>query len=96
MMESDNLLIEEYKNAMSRFVSGVTVVTSFNDEKPYGMTVSSFVSVSLNPPLVLICIDNRYITGKMIKKSGSFAINILNFEQKNIGQAFSDHKKTNA
>src|SRR5436309_1517254 len=47
----------EFKAAMSHFASGVTIVTTEHDGKPFGMTVASFASLSLHPPLILICIE---------------------------------------
>jgi len=79
----------EYKNAMSRWSSGVTIVTSFYQNKDFGMTVGSFTSVSLLPPLVSICIQSEYKSCRVIKHSKKFAVNILSKIHKNIGIVFS-------
>ena len=47
------------KDIMSNFAAAVTVVTSRDDERDHGLTVSAFTSVSLEPPLVLVCIGSR-------------------------------------
>ena len=63
------------------FASGVTVVTTVHEGKLRGVTVSAFASVSLNPPLVLICIANESESKDWIAESGVFAVNILSDEQ---------------
>ncbi len=62
---------------MGHFGSGVTVVTTRLEQVNYGMTVSSFASLSLVPPLVLICIDQTVATHDAIQRAGCFAVNIL-------------------
>ena len=73
-----------FRNVMGTFATGVTVVTTQDDEKiPYAVTVSSFTSVSLDPPLVLVCLDNQLASLEAFLKSGRFAINILAHDQEN-------------
>lgn len=62
---------------MGSFPSGVTVVTSWADGKPIGTTVNAFCSVSLTPPLLLICLDVTNFARELIDRQGAFAINIL-------------------
>ena len=74
---------------MSHFASGVTIVTTRCKGKPYGLTVNAFSSVSLEPPLVLVCIDKRAISHAKIIESGEFAVNILSRDQEDISDLFA-------
>lgn len=68
----------EFRRALGQFASGVTVVTTLDGGgNPLGLTVSSFCSVSLEPPLVLVCIDNRSETHDGFEASGVFGVSIL-------------------
>lgn len=81
---------EQFKQCLSRFCSGVTVMSFFDDEKkPYGLTVSSFASVSLSPPLVLFCIDKNASIYKAFEKTDGFCVNILSESQQQISQIFA-------
>jgi flavin reductase (DIM6/NTAB) family NADH-FMN oxidoreductase RutF len=67
-----------FRRALGQFASGVTVVTTVDrDRNPLGLTVSSFCSVSLDPPLVLVCIDNRSETHDGFEATGVFGVSIL-------------------
>ncbi|HEY0593197.1 MAG TPA: flavin reductase family protein, partial [Thermoanaerobaculia bacterium] len=66
-----------FRKAMSCFASGVTVVTTEHDGVAYGMTVSAFSSLSLVPPLVLICVEKSARIHDAIPKAERFAVNIL-------------------
>lgn len=73
---------DEFRAALSRFASGVTVVTTKDAEgKPHGITVSAFCSLSLDPPLVLICIEKSAGSHNAFTESGFFVVNILSEEQ---------------
>ena len=79
-----------FKEALARWASGVTVVTTLDaDGKPKGMTASSFISVSLEPPLVLVSVAQRLYTHKLIEQSGIFAVNILGRDQAEWGKLFA-------
>jgi flavin reductase (DIM6/NTAB) family NADH-FMN oxidoreductase RutF len=67
----------EFRRIMGHFASGVTVITACREGACYGITVSSFCSLSLEPPLVLICIDRRNSSHELIPQVGVFAVNIL-------------------
>src|ERR1700730_10691059 len=67
----------DWKAAMGRFPSGVTVVTSWVDGAPFGSTVSAFCSVSLDPPLLLICLDVKNPVRRWFPDAGVFGVNIL-------------------
>ncbi len=78
----------DFRSALSRFASGVTVVTTKDaSAKLFGITVSAFCSVSLDPPLVLICIEKTTGSHHAFEQSGRFTVNIL---ASNDG-AISDH-----
>lgn len=62
---------------MGSFPSGVTVVTSWADDQPIGTTVNAFCSVSLTPPMLLICLDVTNFARELIARRGAFAVNIL-------------------
>ena len=78
-----------FRQAMGHFASGVTVVTTASADELYGMTVSSFASLSLNPPLVLICIDKSVPSHDMIRDSGRFVVNILEERQEHLSRRFA-------
>jgi flavin reductase (DIM6/NTAB) family NADH-FMN oxidoreductase RutF len=68
----------EFRRTLGQFASGVTVVTTRDAEgRPLGLTVSSFCSVSLEPPLVLVCIDNRSESHDGFEASGVFGVSVL-------------------
>ena len=66
-----------FRDVMSNFAASVTVVTSFSDERHHGLTVSAFTSVSLDPPLVLICIDHSSHSISALRVAGGFTVNML-------------------
>jgi flavin reductase (DIM6/NTAB) family NADH-FMN oxidoreductase RutF len=81
---------DEFRIALSRFVSGVTVVTALGkDDRPAGITVSAFSSVSLEPPLVLACIDKRASLHDCLTEGSHFAINILAHDQEHLSRRFA-------
>ena len=83
---------EEFRRALSRFASGVTVVTTKdNSGKLYGITVSAFCSVSLEPPLVLVCIEKTAGSHHAFEQSGVFVVNILRENQQTISNHFASH-----
>lgn len=85
-MSSDPL---ELRRVLGRFATGVTVVTSRIGAQTRGITVNSFTSVSLDPPVVLICIDHAARTYQFLPDAGSFAVNVLNEAQLSICDYFA-------
>jgi flavin reductase (DIM6/NTAB) family NADH-FMN oxidoreductase RutF len=80
----------EFKNALQLWASGVTVVTTQSDSFGLqGMTATSFSSVSLDPPQVLVCINERADTGEGIEESQHFAVNILTAGQEQVSNEFA-------
>jgi flavin reductase (DIM6/NTAB) family NADH-FMN oxidoreductase RutF len=80
---------EILRKGMRKWASGVTVVTSLAGDERHGMTVSSFTSISLQPPLVLISIEQGRRTHELIKVSGVFGVTILCVEQQMISDRFA-------
>ena len=79
-----------YRRTCARFATGITVVTTYDSARhPHGMTVNSFSSVSLDPPLVLVSIDLRNAILGHFLTTRSFAINILAEGQEDLSQRFS-------
>jgi flavin reductase (DIM6/NTAB) family NADH-FMN oxidoreductase RutF len=81
---------EEFRHALSRFASGVTVVTCQGaGGEMRGITVSAFSSLSLEPPLVLVCIDKRASLHDEIREGGYFAVNFLAEDQESVSRRFA-------
>lgn len=82
-----------FRNAMGKFATGVTVITTSVDNEPHGMTANAFMSVSLSPKLVLISIGEKARMNELIKKSGKFAVSILSEDQKEMSMIFAGQIK---
>ncbi|PJZ45628.1 flavin reductase family protein [Leptospira brenneri] len=80
---------DQFKSSLSLWASGVCVITYASSQKKGGITVSSFSSVSLEPPLVLFCLAKDSSAKEPIEKAGNFAVNILSSEQKQISADFA-------
>ena len=81
---------EEFRRALGHFATGVTVVTTCDaDKRPAGLTASAFTSVSLNPPLILVCVDHQAQSYPSLRDSGRFAVNILTAGQEAISRRFA-------
>lgn len=79
-----------FRAVMGRFASGITVVTARDAEgEPHGMTVSAFSSLSLDPPLVLVCIGNDASTAPIMATTESFAVNVLRDDQEALSRRFA-------
>ena len=79
----------QFKLAMSHFASGVTVVTTEHEGRPFGMTVASFASLSLHPPLVLVCIEKSAKSHDAMAASGLFGVSILGAGQEELSSRFA-------
>lgn len=78
-----------FKEVVGQFATGVTIVTTSSQGKVAGITVNTFCSVSLNPPLILVCVDSISHTLPLIRESGAFAVNILSSEQEELSRCFA-------
>ena len=86
----------DFRAACGLFPSGVTVVTRrMRGGRPYGMTVSSFTSVSLEPALILVCIDRRAAFLTDLTAGLPFAVNVLSEEQQDLSIHFSNTPEAN-
>ncbi|HJD55324.1 MAG TPA: flavin reductase family protein [Rickettsia endosymbiont of Pyrocoelia pectoralis] len=79
----------KFKEAMSCFPQGVTVIATDQDNKLFGFTASSFTSVSLKPPLILFCLNKDSFSINGFKKSDKFAVSILAENQAEISEHFA-------
>ena len=79
----------DFRDALGAFATGVTVVTTRGEEHAYGMTANAFSSLSLDPPLVLVCVRTGAEGSEHIERNRVFAINILAAEQEPLSRYFS-------
>jgi flavin reductase (DIM6/NTAB) family NADH-FMN oxidoreductase RutF len=81
---------DDFRHALSRFPSGVSVVTTRgSDGRPHGITVSAFCSVSLVPPQVLICIEKITASHPAFNESGAYVVNVLHRSQVTLSERFA-------
>ncbi len=78
-----------FRDVLAQWPSGVTVVTTVVDGVRHGMTASSFSSVSLDPPLVSICLDRRLYSHGLVETSGVFGISVLAKDQAEVARRFA-------
>jgi flavin reductase (DIM6/NTAB) family NADH-FMN oxidoreductase RutF len=78
---SDSASSAEFAHAMSALASGVVLVTCWVDDRPWGMTVTAFASVSADPPTVLVSLGSEGASARAIAATGSFGVSILAAEQ---------------
>jgi 3-hydroxy-9,10-secoandrosta-1,3,5(10)-triene-9,17-dione monooxygenase reductase component len=79
-----------FRRVLGHFPTGVTVVTARTDEGPVGLSVGSFTSVSLHPPLVAFCAGDSSASYPRIEAAGYFCVNILAEDQEEIARVFAD------
>jgi flavin reductase len=83
---------ETLRSVFGRFATGVTVVATGGDS-PRGMTANSFTSVSVRPPLVLVCVNRSASIHQAVLEQGSFAVSILSAHQEHVARYFADHSR---
>ena len=81
-----------YRRALGTFSTGVCVVTAHTPEGAFGITVNSFTSVSLDPPLVLFCPTKQSRSWQAIEASGKFCVNVLAEQQKDVCARFGSRE----
>ena len=87
---SAGISASEFRQAMGHFATGVTVVTSVGDDgEPIGTTASAVTSLSLDPPLVLVCFDRASLTLRAIRAHGAFVVNVLAAPQLDLSANFA-------
>ena len=80
---------EQVRHAMRAWASGVTIVTAAHKNEQHGMTVSSFASISLDPPLLMVALQKTTRTSRLISRAKSFGVTILSMGQKEISERFA-------
>jgi len=79
----------EFRQVMGRFATGVSVVTTFEGERPAGITVNAFSSVSLEPALVMVALDRRRFITPIVRSAGRYAVNVLGADQQALSDCFA-------
>lgn len=79
-----------FRSAMGSFLTGVAVMTTQVDGRPHGMTANAVASVSLDPPLVLVCVDEQATMAARVQEAGVFALNFLAEDQRALSNRFAD------
>ena len=80
---------DAFKAALGRWASGITVVTAAGPDGPVGLTVSAFSSLSLHPPLVLVCIGHASWTHDLVTQAPGFGVHILATDQEEVSNTFA-------
>jgi 3-hydroxy-9,10-secoandrosta-1,3,5(10)-triene-9,17-dione monooxygenase reductase component len=80
---------DTFRRVMGHFVTGVTVVTALDDERPLGITVNALSSVSLDPPLVMVALDRRRFLTPIVRAAGRYAVSILSEDQQALSDCFA-------
>ena len=84
----------DFRVAMGCFATGVTVITVDQDGEIHGMTANAFSSVSLDPPLVLVCVDHRARTHAHLHARKRFGVNVLAADQRSISEYYARSTET--
>ncbi|MCB5165626.1 flavin reductase family protein [Streptomyces bambusae] len=83
---------KQLRGVLGAFPTGVTVVT-VGGEQPRGMTANSFTSVSLAPPLVLICVNNDAVMHQKLAEASTFSVSVLSAGQEDVARHFANHSR---
>ena len=78
-----------FKDAMSRFTTGVTIVSGLEEGRPVGFTCQSFVSLSIDPPFVAVAPARTSTSWPRIASAGAFCVNVLGDHQEDVGRGFA-------
>jgi len=81
-----------FRDAVGAFATGVTVVTAAGPGGPAGLTTNAFSSLSLDPPLVLVCFDNASRTLPVVREAGRFAVIVLRAGQEDVAAVFASKR----
>jgi flavin reductase (DIM6/NTAB) family NADH-FMN oxidoreductase RutF len=84
-----------FRNTMGTFATGVTVLTTCYENKVHGMTANAFMSVSLNPKLISVSVDEKAQMHNKIREAGKFAVSILSDQQEEVSKHFAGQIKEN-
>jgi flavin reductase (DIM6/NTAB) family NADH-FMN oxidoreductase RutF len=89
-MTTTQIDTRELRNALGCFATGITVITALDENNaPVGLTANSFTSLSLDPPLVLFCVDRTIKSFQALHANRHFAVNILRQDQEQISRQFA-------
>jgi flavin reductase (DIM6/NTAB) family NADH-FMN oxidoreductase RutF len=81
---------DDFRRVLGHFATGVTVVSTCDgDARPTGLTVSAFCSLSLDPPLILVCVDHKSQTYPALRERGRFAVNMLCTQHQALSRRFA-------
>ena len=83
----------DFRATVGAFATGVTVVTTRGEEHAYGMTANAFTSVSLDPPLVLVCVMSQSEGSVHIEQNHCFAVNVLHADQEPLSRYFASRDR---
>src|SRR5947209_20414786 len=89
MTGSRALSSDEFRDVIGHFASGVTIVTALHDGRAFGTTASAVTSLSLEPPMLLICMNKQSETGRAVAASRRFGVNILGAHQAQLAERFA-------
>jgi flavin reductase (DIM6/NTAB) family NADH-FMN oxidoreductase RutF len=78
-----------FRRLMGRWATGVSVVTTRDGERDFGLTVNAFLSVSIAPPTVLVSLGHEADSTAVVARSGRFAVNVLSHEQRSLSERFA-------
>ncbi|MSQ31550.1 MAG: flavin reductase [Dehalococcoidia bacterium] len=95
-MQDDLIDSREFRDVMGRFATGVTVVTTRVGHEQRGMTANAVTSLSLHPPMLLVCVDRSASMHPFLEVAEAFAVNILAAEQKPASEFFARHSEQSA
>jgi flavin reductase (DIM6/NTAB) family NADH-FMN oxidoreductase RutF len=88
-LKPENFTGRDFRDTVGAFATGVNVITTRGEEHAYGMTANAFTSVSLDPPLVLVCVGLSADGREAIEQNGVFAVNILSADQEPLSRYFA-------
>ncbi len=86
----------EFRTIIGHFASGVTVITSAEGDRLHGMTANAVASLSLDPVMLLICVDRTAYSNDSIRRAGAFAVNVLGEHQEVVSRLFAKHTEPEA
>lgn len=89
MQPSSEIEPDVFRAVMGHFVTGVSVVTALDGDRPFGITVNALSSVSLQPPLVMVALDRRRFLTPLVRADGRYAVNVLGEDQQALSDCFA-------
>ena len=83
------ILPEAFRRVMGHFVTGITVVTTLDQDAPQGITVNALSSISLEPALIMVALDRRRFITPTVRRTGRYAVNVLSEDQRALSDCFA-------